>query len=336
MKRSTTSILLLTSWLLSLGLTDADAVAASAVHVPTCAMFLDFGERWVGIDEAVAAQVLGVPLYTLTDADIDLIAKSLQGCLAAADTPEAAALLKEDLKHIPSLKAARDRVRRAFGDFEAAKKRAQPKLEQIATKLDGLPPTPNNRSAVDDSEATISAIFFELEQKRLRAQVKQPLAEDYPPYATALAALARKHQAYAEQMQKQLISQAQEAFGRHRAEFDRLDLPGEAQDATILLEDIDAGKQVRWLTLRQWAALALDNAENSAVKPARHGATGGAWAFAIEVVRPGYGTAEFGFRQDGRDLFLAQYGIDGKLGNIATPDQRREANNLLLAIAKPQ
>lgn len=334
MKPPAALVLLLTGLALGSGPPDA-ASAASAVRVPSCAQFIDFGARWVGIDEAVAAQVLDVPLYALTDADIELIAKSLRRCLAAAGTPEEAALLKEDMKHLPSLKAARDRVRRAFADFAAAKKRAQQRLEQIAARIDSLPPTPRNRGAVDDAEATVSAIFFELEQKRLRAQVKQPLTESYPPYAMATAALARKRQVYAEQMQTQLVSQAQEAFDRHHAEFDRLDLPAEAQDATILLEDIDAGKSVRWLTLRQWAALVLDNSENSAVLLRRNRA-GDASSFAIEVVRPGYGAAEFGFRQDGRDLLVAQCGVDGMLGDIDTPDQRREANSLLLAVAKPQ
>jgi len=333
MERSAVRVLLLASLALGACLPDA---ARAAVRVPSCAQFIDFGARWVGIDEEVAAQVLGVPLYALSDADIDLIAKSLQRCLDAAGTPEERALLKEDVKHMPSLKAARDRVRRAFADFETAKKKAQLKLEQIAARLDGLPPTPRSRGAVDDAEATVSAIFFELEQKRIRAQVKQPLAEDYPPYGTALAALARRRQAYAEETQKQLVSQAQEAFDRHHAEFDRLNFPAEVQDATIILEDIDAGKSVRWLTLRQWAALVLDNAENSTVTLVRRDRAGDAWHLAIEVVRPGYGLAEFDFRQDGRDLLLAQSGADGQLRDIDAPDRRRDANSLLLAVAKPQ
>ncbi|MGO8915251.1 MAG: hypothetical protein ACLQJR_05035 [Stellaceae bacterium] len=332
MEWSAVRVLLLASLALGAGLPRT----ASAVRIPSCAQFIDFGARWVGIDEAVAAQVLGVPLYTLTDADIDLIAKSLQNCLDAAGTPEEKTLLKEDVKHMSSLKAARDRVHRALKDFATAKQKARPKLEQIVARLDGLPTTPRSRGAVDDAEATISAIFFELEQKRLRAQVEQPLAEDYPPYGAALGALARRRQAYAEQAQKQLVAQAQEALDRHHAELDRLDLPAEAQDATIILEDIDVGKSVRWLTLRQWAALVLDNAENSEVKPVRRDHAGEAWSFAIEVVRPGYGTAEFGFRQDGRDLLLAQSGVDGPPGAIDTPDKRREANNLLLAVAKSQ
>jgi hypothetical protein len=335
MEWSAVRVLLLASLALGAVLPDVTR-AASAVHVPSCALFLDFGARWVGLDEAVAAQVLGVPLYALTDADIDLVAKALQNCLAAADTPEAVAVLKEDMKHMSSLTAARDRVRRAFADFAAAKKQARPRLEQIAARLDSLPTTPRSRGAVDDAAATISAIFFELEQKRLRAQVAQPLAEDFPPYATALAALARKRGVYAEQAQEQLVSQAQEAIDRQHAEVNHLGLPAEAQDATIILEDVDGGKRVRWLTLRQWAALVFDNAENSAVKLIGRDRIGDTWSFAIEVVRPGYGAAEFGFRQDGRDLLLTQCGVDGKLGDVDTPDKRREANSLLEAVAKPQ
>jgi len=332
MRRSAVRVLPLTSLALSIWLPSA-AGAAPAVRVPTCAQFVDFGARWVGIDEVAAAQVLGVPLYALTDADIDVLANSLQDCLAAADTPEAAALLREDIKHIPSLKAARERVRRAFADFEAAKRKAQPRLEQIAARLDSLPSTPRYRGAVGDAEATISAIFFELDQKRLRAQVKQPLTESYPPYAAAMAALARKHQLYAEQEQKQLLSQAQDALLRHGTEFDGLGLPAEALDATIILEDVDGGKSVRWLTLRQWAALVLDNTENSAVTVEPRDRAGAA-AFAVKVVRPGYGTAEFGFRQDGRDLVLVESGSDGRLADIEAADKRREANDLLLAVVK--
>jgi len=155
MERSAVRVLLLASLALGACLPDA---ARAAVRVPSCAQFIDFGARWVGIDEEVAAQVLGVPLYALSDADIDLIAKSLQRCLDAAGTPEERALLKEDVKHMPSLKAARDRVRRAFADFETAKKKAQLKLEQIAARLDGLPPTPRSRGAVDDAEGLADAV----------------------------------------------------------------------------------------------------------------------------------------------------------------------------------
>lgn len=316
--------------LICLAITAGTARADAAVQVPSCAMFLDFGERWIGLDEATAAEVLGVPLYALTDADIDLVAKGLQACLAKADTPEAKAVLQEDMKHMSSLTAARNRVRRAFADYEAAKKKEQPKLEQIAARLDGLAPTPRNHSAVDDFEATLSAIFFELEQKRLRSQVKQPLSEDYPAYAAALAALGRKREAYAEQARQELLGAAQDALQRHSADLARLGLPPEALDTTIVLQDIAAGRSVRWLTLRQWAVLVLDNPENTAVKVGH----GEAAAFTVEVVRPGYGTAEFAFRQDGHDLLLARSGVDGHLDAIDTPPKRREANDLLLAVVR--
>ena len=309
------------------------AGAQTAVRVPSCAQFIDFGARWIGIDEEVAAQVLGVPLYALTDADIDRIGQTLQACLTAADTPETQALLREDVRHLPSLKAARNRVRNALADFDAAKKKAQPKLEQIAARIDAMPASPRSRGAVGDAEATVSAIFFELEQKRIRAQVKETLTESYRPYATAMAAIGRKHQAYAEQSKQQLLTQADAAFEHRHAAFDALALPGEALDASIILQDIDAGDSVRWLTLRQWALLILDNAENTDVKVDHHPEGGGA-SFAVEVVRPGYSTADFSFRQDGRDLLLVQCGIDGKLADIGAADKRREANDLLIAVAR--
>lgn len=133
--------------------------AEPTLRVPSCAQFVDFGARWVGIDEAAAARVLGVPLYALTDGDIDRIARSLQICLAAADTKQAAALLKEDVAHMPSLRAARDRVLRAFTEFAAAKKVAEPKLLRLAARIDALPTTPRARGALDDAEATVSAVF---------------------------------------------------------------------------------------------------------------------------------------------------------------------------------
>lgn len=330
MARRAPLFLLMTGLAFGAGLA-APAHADPALRVPTCAMFLDFGERWTGIDEAVAAHVLGVPLYQLTDADIDLISKSLQACAATADTPEAQKMLKEDVKHMSSLRSARNRVRHAFDDYTAAKKREQAKLEQMAARLDSLAPTPRNRSAVDDSEATLSAIFFELEQRRQRAQVKEPLTDDYPPYGAALAALDRKHVAYAEQARQELIGEAQEALERRRGEFDRLAFPPQALDATIILQDIVPGKNVRWLTLRQWAALVLDNAENTAVKVGQRDGDG---ALTVEVVRPGYGTAEFAFHQDSRDLLLAQSGVDGHLDDIDTLPKRRDANDLLLAVVR--
>src|SRR5271170_2375711 len=77
-------VLLLTGLALAVGL----AGAAAAVRVPSCAQFIDFGSRWVGIDEEAAARVLATPLYELSNADIDLITKGLQTCLDAASSPQ--------------------------------------------------------------------------------------------------------------------------------------------------------------------------------------------------------------------------------------------------------
>ena len=303
---------------------------ASEIRVPSCAQFVEFGRTWVGLDEERLAQGLGIPLYELTDGDIDLIAQAMRSCALSAASPEAKAILGDELKHIASLRAARDRVRRAYAAFESAKKRAGAKLEQIASRLDALPPSPQSRIAVDDAAATVSAIFFELEQKRVRAQVKQSLTENFPPYGDAAAALQRKRSAYAVEAQNQLTADAEDAFEKHHAEFERLDLPADAQDASIILAGIDRGKDVRWLTLRQWVSLALDNAENTSVTAASPAAD----TVEINVVRPGYSSAVFAFRQDGRDLRLVRAGTDSRSSEIETPDQRREANRLLIEVAR--
>lgn len=308
--------------------------AAAELRVPTCAQFVGFGEKWVGLDEVVAAKTLGLPLYALTDDDIAQIDKTLRDCVNAAKTPDEKALLKEDLRQVPVLRTARNRVRRAFDDFTGAKEKSQRKLQQIADDLDGLPASPESRAAVADAEATVSALSFELDQRRRQAQVEQPLAENYPAYAAALAALGRKHRAYAAQAQAQLATDAAQALVAHRAEFDRLALPADAQGAPIILQGIDRGKDVRWLTLRQWAALLLSNGGNTSVT-VRHGVPGGDPAIlAIEVVRPGYSTAEFGFRLEGNDLLLVRGGIDGRLVDLDTPIRREEANRLLLAVVR--
>jgi molecular chaperone GrpE (heat shock protein) len=299
--------------------------------VPSCAQFVDFADKWVGIDEVIAAEILGLPLYQLTDADIDAISSALRQCMAAAGSAQEKALLAENAKHIPSLRAARDRVRRAVADFDKAKARTTPKLEQIAAKVNALPPTPSSRAAVDDAAASVSAIFFELDQKRLRAQIKEPLTENYPAYGDAMAALARKHQAYAEESRKQLTALAADAFERHRDEFERLNLPVDVQEATIILEGVYRGTDVRWLTLRQWASLVLANRANQSASARQDTARG---ELDVEIVRPGYGAAEFGFRQDGRNLLLARSGVDGKLNDIASADARRQANNLLIEVAR--
>jgi hypothetical protein len=305
--------------------------AAAALRIPSCAQFVEFADKWVGIDEVIAAEVLGLPLYQLTNADIDAIAAALRQCMAAASSPQEKALLAEDAKHIPSLRAARDRVRRAGADFDKAKAKAAPKLEQLAAKIDALAPTPRSRVAVDDAAATVSAMFFELEQKRLRAQVKESLTDNFPAYADAMAALARKHQAYAEASRKQLLALAADAYERHRTEFDRLALPAAAQDATIILQGLYRGTDVRWLTLREWTSLVLANRANQSTLFREDAAKG---ELDFEVVRPGYGAAEFGFRQEGRDLVLARSGVDGKLDDIASPERRRQANNLLIEVAR--
>jgi murein DD-endopeptidase MepM/ murein hydrolase activator NlpD len=310
--------------------------AAAELRVPSCAEFVDFGQKWVGLDERVAAETLGLPLYALTDADIALLAKSLRDCASATQNADERKLLQEDLQQIPVLRAARDRVQRALADFTAAKAKSERRLQQIAAQLDSSDASPASRSAVEDAEATVSAIAFELEQKRLRAQVARPLAEDDPAYGAALAALGRKHRAYAAQAQAQLVTDAAAALARHRGEFDRLALPPEAQGATIILQGIDAGSDVRWLTLRQWAALLLSNAGNTSVT-VRHGLPGGDPSLLeIEVVRPGYSTAEFGFRLAGGNLLLVRSGVDGHLDGIDTPARRDEANRVLLAVVREQ
>ncbi len=322
--------------LLALCAVPTAGAAAAELRVPTCAQFIDYGQKWVGLDDVGAAQVLGVPLYALTDADIDLVDKSLRNCLSAAETADDKTLLRQDLNQVPTLRAARDRVRRALADFDSAKKEAQPKLEQIAGKLNAMPPSLRSRAAVEDAQATVSAIFFELEQKRLRAQVTQPLSDDFPAYSKVEAALARKRRAYAAQAQTQLLADAKDALEHHRPELERLGLPAEALDATIILKDIDAGRDVRWLTLRQWAALILSNPENTKVRVLPRDRASDADTLAIEVVRPGYSTAELGFRRQGGDLLVVESGVDGHLDAIDTPDQRQEANDLLLATAREQ
>ena len=310
------------------------ATAAAGIRVPSCAQFVGYGQRWVGLDEAFASQVLGLPLYALTDADIALIEETLRDCAHAAATAEERTLLEEDLRHVSLLRSARARVRRAFADFDHAKKSAEPKLEQLAAKIDALPATASSRAAIEDAQATVSAIFFELEQKRLQAQVKEPLAEDYPPYATVMAALARKREAYGAQAQRQLFTEAAEAIAQRGPEVERLGLPPAMQDAAIILESVDSGKDVRWLTLRQWAALALNNSENTSVSVLRHAHAAESEPLVIEVVRPGYGRAEFAFRREQDQLRVVQSGLDGRLLDIDTPERRREAIALLLAVAR--
>jgi hypothetical protein len=309
------------------------ASAQDALHVPSCEQFLQIGRRWVGIDQDRAAQVLNVPLSELTNDGIERIRQGLEHCLKAAQSQDDKLLLQQDLKQIPDLRAARDRARRAMTDFAAAKREARPRLERIASSLDAMAATPANRAAFSDAEANLSAVFFELEQKRLRAQVKTPLTEDFPPYREAMAALMRKDEAYAEEARKELLARAEDAFERHRAQFDQLALPLDAQDSAIILEGIgaNAAKSVRWLTLRQWISLVLDNRATSAVNVPPSAADGN---FAVEVVRPGYGNAEFRFREDGRDLLLSDIGEDGRFAAVGTPEERRRANRLLLEVAR--
>jgi hypothetical protein len=308
------------------------AAAQDALSVPSCELFLQIGRRWVGIDQERATQVLKVPLSELTNDGIERIREALVRCLKVAQSQDDKLLLEQDLKQIPDLRRARDRARRAMDDFAAAKRAARPKLERITVSLDAMAATPANRTAFNDAEANLSAMFFELEQKRLYAQVKTPLTEDFPPYRDAMAALMRKDEAYTEEARKDLLARAEDAFERHRAQFDQLALPLDAQDSAIILQGIGAAavKSVRWLTLRQWISLVLDNRATSAVTVAP-GADGN---FVVEVVRPGYGNTEFRFHEDGRDLLLSSIGEDGRLAEIAAPEERRRANRLLLEVAR--
>jgi hypothetical protein len=309
------------------------AAAQDALSVPSCELFLQIGRRWVGIDQERAAQVLKVPLSELTNDGIERIRQGLERCLKSAQSQDDKLLLEQDLKQIPDLRRARDRARRAMDDFAAAKRAARPRLERITASLEAMAATPANRTAFNDAEANLSAMFFELEQKRLYAQVKTPLTEDFPPYRDAMAALMRKDEAYAEESRKELLARAEDAFERHRTQFDRLALPLDAQDSAIILQGIGAAaaKSVRWLTLRQWISLVLDNRATSTVNVSPGAADGN---FVVEVVRPGYGNAEFRFHEDGRDLLLSEIGEDGRLAEIIAPEDRRRANRLLLEVAR--
>jgi hypothetical protein len=307
------------------------AAMAAEVRIPTCEQFVGLGRSWVGIDQDRAAQFFGVPLRDLADGDIDRIGAALRQCLAAAASADDKTLLTSDLRQVPSLRAVRDRARRNYADFQAAEKKQRPKLERLTATLDALPPNPSSRSAVADAAATISAIFFELEQKRQSAQVSTPLTDGYPPYRDAMAALARKDQAYAEEARKDLLAKAGGAYESHREQFERLNVPADAQDATIILRGINAGTDVRWLTLRQWASLALANPQAASVTVTRGAADG---EFTVEVVRPGYGSADFAFRQEGRDLRLVRSGQDGHMRDVDAPEDRRKANDLLIGVVK--
>ncbi len=318
--------------LLLLGPPRADA--AADLHIPSCAQYVAFGQKWVGLDESKAAEVLGRPLYQLTDEGNARIDKSLHDCIRAGQSDDERSLLRQDLKQVPGLRAEGNRVRRAYADFVSAKQKAQARLQQLADKLDALPASPTGRAAVDDAQATVSAIFFELEQKRIRAQVKQPLAADYPAYSKAMAALARKRQAFAIQAKRELATQAERALERHRAEFDRLALSAAEQEATLIPEGIAGGKDVEWLTLRQWVALVLGNPENTALRISRREGTDRDDLLAMEILRPGYSAAEFGFRRSGSEFRLVECGTDGHLAAIGRPDERQEANGLLIAVAR--
>jgi hypothetical protein len=307
------------------------SASADGVNIPTCKQIVEFGRNWVGFDQNRASRDLGVPLYQLTNSEIDRIAQAARDCLAAATNAEDKAILTDVLKQKGALTAARDRLRKVFSVFETAKKTATPKLAQITAKLDALRGAPADRSAVDDAQAAISGIFFELDDKRKAAQVREPLTESFKPYMDALAAVARKRQALAESARLALVAQAEEAFGAHRAEFERLNVPAVAQDATIILEGADAGSDVRWLTLRQWAALVLKVSGDGSLSLTK---SDDPQLIELKLVRQGYGDVVFDFRQDGRDLRLARTRIDGVLHEIVTPDDRQQAVSQLVAVAK--
>jgi hypothetical protein len=198
---------------------------ADRVNVPSCTQFVEFGRSWIGLDEDRVSRALGLPLYQLTNGDIDLIGQAIRSCLAAATKADDREILTDGLKRIGSLTTARDRVRNAFSVFESAKKKAAPKLDQITAKLDALQAIPANRAAVDEAQAAISGIFFDLEEKRNRAQVRELLTESFKPYMNALNALARKRRGFAESARLALVAAAEDAFGTHRAEFERLKVP---------------------------------------------------------------------------------------------------------------
>lgn len=309
--------------------------AAERVKIPTCEQFAAFGRNWVGLDEDRASRDLGLPLYELTNADIDLISQAIRRCQAAAATPPDKAVFADLLTHVRSLTAARDRVVRAFSDFEAAKKKAAPKFQAITAKLKSLQATPANRAAVDDAQAEISRLYFGLEEKRNHAQVRETLAESFKPYADTLGALARKRQELAESARLALIAAAEEAVGARRAEFEHLNVPEVSQDATIILEGADVGADVRWLTLRQWASFVLKNTGVDSLSVMRD-ADADPRLVAFKIVRPGYGDVIVTFQQDGRELHVVRTEVDGVVRKIATPADREQTIALLISVAKPR
>jgi hypothetical protein len=310
------------------------AAWADRINIPTCKQFIDYGRNWVGLDQDFVSRILGLPLYQLTNDDIDAIGQAMKRCLAGASTSDDKEILTDELKRLKSLTVTRDRVRRAFSAFESAKKQAAPKLQQITAKLDALKGGSADRAAVDEAQATISGIYFQLDEKRNSAQVREPLSESFKPYMDALDALARKRRGFAESARLALVAAAEEAFGTHHAEFERLGVPEVSQDAAIVLEGADAGADVRWLKLRQWASLVLKNAGADSLSLMRGDDPAAPALIAFKVVRPGFGDVIFTFRQDGRDLHLVRTRVDGVLHEVATPDDQQQAISLLISVAK--
>jgi hypothetical protein len=307
---------------------------ADRVNVPTCKQFIDYGRNWIGLDAGFVSRALGLPLYELTNDDIDGIAQAMKRCLAAATTSDDKAILTDELKRVRSLTAMRDRVRHAFAAFESAKKQATPKLQQITAKLDSLKGSSGDRAAFVHLKATISGIYFDLDEKRKTAQVSEPLAESFKPYMDAVDALARKRRSFAETARSALVAEAEEAVGTYRAEFEKLNVPEVSQDAAIVLEGADAGADIRWLTLRQWASLVLKNAGAKSLSQMRGDDSAAPALVAFKLVRPGYREVIFSFRQDGRDLRLVRTRVGGVLHQVDTPDDRQQAISLLISVAK--
>jgi hypothetical protein len=307
---------------------------ADRVNVPTCRQFIDYGRKWVGHDVDFVSRALGLPLYQLTNDDIDDIGQAMKRCLAVATTSDDKAILTDELKRKGSLTAMRDRVRRAFAAFESAKKQATPKLQEITAELDSLKGSSGDRAAFVPLQATISGIYFHLDEKRKTAQVSEPLGESFKPYMDAVDALARKRRSLDETARSALVAAAEEAFATYRAEFERLDVPEVSQDAAIVLEGADAGADIRWLTLRQWASLVLKNAGAKSFSQMRGDDSAAPALVAFKLVRSGYSDVIFTFHQDGRDLRLVRTRVGSALHEVVTPDDRQQAISLLISVAK--
>jgi hypothetical protein len=270
---------------------------SDGLKIPSCDEFLRIGSAsGIPVDRE-----FGPTLGDLTKLDFDTLNAAAESCdIRYRGTPRASSYFYLAAKNIRA--AAAFKIQRT-----AARERAQEVIDSgwaflrsISESVERLPITSASRSRLEEIRRDLNskpwpdnADIYTEDYKLLRnkyANTRNALqitVNERIEEATALESAERRDA---------FLSTANDAVVKHAIELRALNIPSRVLDGVIYLED--KAPPTKFMTLRQWAALILDQGN------ATLGAVSRDSEYGLTLKRPGERTLIIIFRADGGDLFV--------------------------------